>query len=269
MLFPKPDLEAEILVRVQKILTGKGVKVSMWDPNWDPNQPQPDLLLCLGGDGTVLHASSWAAARGMPVLGVNYGHLGYLTAFRGDEFEEAVDIILRGGMLMERRSRLMVEWKKDPIRSTVTCGLNEMNIEYRADRRMITLRVDVDGEELATYKANGLIVATATGSTAYSMAAGGPLLSPTLAAHIIIPICPHGLTTRVPMVVDANSTIDITCLSSDDREPMLLVDANLLGTPLTSHRITITKAKEPLLLCPSRQSMFKTMQEKFGWNGHT
>ena len=155
-----------------------------------------DLVITLGGDGTLLRAARWAAEHGIPVLGINLGNLGFLTAFQSDQCKVGVLAALRGELYWEPRLRMCVavERRSERIFQSVSC--NDAYVKHGSLPRLLTLGVHVEGSLMATYKADGLIVCTPTGSTAYNLAAGGPILSPSAKVLAITPICPHSLTHR-------------------------------------------------------------------------
>ena len=159
-----------------------------------------DALVVLGGDGTLLGVSHLVARRGVPVLGVNFGSLGFLTEIALPELYPALDGVLRGGYEYEERRMLHAEVRCNGRTRETGDVLNDVVITKAALSRIIELDVSVDGLFVSAFRADGLIVSSPTGSTAYNLAAGGPILHPSLPAIVLTPICPHMLTNR-PLVV--------------------------------------------------------------------
>src|SRR5438445_1973174 len=171
-----------------------------------------DLIVVLGGDGTLIHAAGLCAGREVPILGVNMGTLGFLTEFPRDRVWEALDAALAGKLQASRRLMLSAELRRDGKVLLSGAVLNDVVVSRDALSRVARVEVSVDGSEAATYEADGLIIATPTGSTAYSLSAGGPIVYPTLDAVLITPICPHALTQR-PVVVPADLPIRVKLMS--------------------------------------------------------
>ena len=171
-----------------------------------------DLIVVLGGDGTLIHAAGLCAGREVPILGVNMGTLGFLTEFPRDRVWEALDAALAGKLHASRRLMLSAELRRDGRVLLSGAVLNDVVVSRDALSRLARLEVSVDDSEAATYEADGLIVATPTGSTAYSLSAGGPIVYPTLDAILLTPICPHALTQR-PVVLPADLPIRVKLVS--------------------------------------------------------
>jgi NAD+ kinase len=170
-----------------------------------------DLLVVLGGDGTLIHAAGLCGGREVPILGVNMGTLGFLTEFSREHVWDALDAALAGKLKPTRRLMLSAQVRRDGNTLLSGAVLNDVVISRDALSRLARLDVCVDTSEAATYEADGVIVATPTGSTAYSLSAGGPIVYPTLEAILLTPICPHALTQR-PVVVPADLPIRIRLL---------------------------------------------------------
>jgi NAD+ kinase len=176
-----------------------------------------DLVVVLGGDGTLLSIAHLAARAGIPVLGVNMGKLGFLTEVPREEMIPTLDAFLQGDRGILNR-RVMLEVK---ARGEVSHCLNDVVINKGALARMIQCAIRIDGKEIASPRSDGLIVATPTGSTAYSLSAGGPIIHPGIPAIVIAPICPHTLTFR-PMVVASRSLIQVQVLTAGERAYLTL-----------------------------------------------
>ena len=171
-----------------------------------------DLLVVLGGDGTLIHAAGLCAGREVPILGVNLGTLGFLTEFPRDRVWEALDAALAGKLHVSRRLMLSAEVRRDAQVLLSGSVLNDVVVSRDALSRLARLEVSVDSSEAATYEADGLIISTPTGSTAYSLSAGGTIVYPTLDAILLTPICPHTLTQR-PLVLPPDSPIRVRLVS--------------------------------------------------------
>src|SRR3989440_4511373 len=167
-----------------------------------------DLIVVLGGDGTLIHAAGLCAGREVPILGVNMGTLGFLTEFPRDRVWEALDAAVAGKLRASRRLMLSAELRRDGRVLLSGAVLNDVVVSRDALSRLARLEVSVDDSEAATYEADGLIIATPTGSTAYSLSANGPIVYPTLDAILLTPICPHALTQR-PVMLPPNMTVRV------------------------------------------------------------
>ena len=161
-----------------------------------------DLLMVLGGDGTILRALHRVRGEAPPIFGINVGSLGFLTGVHGEEWPKAVESIAAGDFRLSARTMLRVELVRGGATVEALTGLNDAVVSRGQHSQLIKVAVHIDDEELSVYHADGLIVATPTGSTAYSMSAGGPLLLPDSACFVITPICPHVLTNRSTVVSD-------------------------------------------------------------------
>lgn len=161
-----------------------------------------DLLIVLGGDGTILRALHRMRGEVPPIFGINVGSLGFLTGVHGEEWPKAVESIVAGDFRLSARTMLRVELVREGVTVEAFTGLNDAVVSRGQHSQLIKVAVHIDEEELSVYHADGLIVATPTGSTAYSMSAGGPLLLPDSACFVITPICPHVLTNRSTVVSD-------------------------------------------------------------------
>jgi NAD+ kinase len=222
-----------------------------------------DLVSVFGGDGTLLYAARLVGSSRIPILGINLGSLGFLTEVTIDEMHKAFEIVFSGQYQMEERVLLDVE----VIRNGQTCAhyraLNDAVINKGALARIIELEVSVNTQPVLFTRADGLIVSTPTGSTAYSLAAGGPILYPTLGAVIITPICPHTLTNRPVVIPDQDAVV--ICLRRGT-EVMLTVDGQV-GTPLQPlDYVNIRRAESTLqLVLPFGSTFFKLLREKLRW----
>lgn len=225
-----------------------------------------DLLVVLGGDGTLLAAVQAAAGRPIPILGVNLGSLGFLTETRVEEIGPALDAALDGTAQPDERGMLRVELKRsgEGTPEVVRDVLNDAVITKTALARILELRAEVDGQPLAAFWADGLIVSTPTGSTAYSLSAGGPVLSPRLSAVVLTPICSHTLTNR-SIVLRDDARIRVT-LGGGQQEVFLTLDGQV-GFPLRpGDAVEVSKSPNRVRLIPSpSRNYFELLRTKLSW----
>ncbi|MEZ4400874.1 MAG: NAD(+)/NADH kinase [Kofleriaceae bacterium] len=225
--------------------------------------PDPlDLVCALGGDGTMLAASRVVADRGIPVLGINLGQLGFLAGFLPTEARDALTAALAGNLRVEERTRLTVEITRDGEVVSRT-ALNDAVLHQGAMARIVDCDAWIDDVFVAAYRADGLIVSTPTGSTAYNMAAGGPILIPGVSGMMLTPICAHSLTNR-PLVVPARSVIRLA-LRPEAKDVVLTVDGQWARPVVPGDRVEITTAARPLRLLAGPQSYFDVMRDKLHW----
>ena len=222
------------------------------------------LLLVLGGDGTLLAAAHLAAPRGIPILPINMGSLGFLTSFTIDELYPALEDTLGGRISVSERVMLNVELERGGRAIESQRVLNEAVVNKGALARMIELELSIDADFVCRYRADGLIVASPTGSTAYSLSAGGPIVHPGVESFIITPICAHMLSDR-PVVVRDSSCIELK-LSGNTESVFLTLDGQR-GIPLqATDKIRISRAKGLLkLIQPPRKSYFEILRNKLKW----
>jgi NAD+ kinase len=192
---------------------------------------QSQILLVLGGDGTLLAAARVAASRCIPILPINMGSLGFLTSFTVEELYPALEETLAGRSSMSERVMLQVELLRGETALDRQHVLNDAVVNKSALARMIELELSIDGDFVCRYRADGLVVATPTGSTAYSLSAGGPIVHPSVEAFIITPICPHTLTDR-PVVVRDSSCIEV--ILTENAESVFLTLDGQKGIPMQS-----------------------------------
>ena len=226
-----------------------------------------ELVVVLGGDGTMLRAARLVADAGRAVLGVNLGQLGFLAGFTPDEARDAVGAALRGELAISERMRLAVLFRRSTGESVALTALNDAVIHQGAMARLVEIVAHIDGELVADYRADGLIVASPTGSTAYNMAAGGPILIPGQAAMTLTPICAHSLTNR-PLVVPARATIKLQ-LGQESRGVVLTVDGQWAHSFGPGDVAEVTSAAKPLRLLAAQKSYFDIMREKLHWGARS
>lgn len=225
---------------------------------------QVDLMIVLGGDGTLLSAARALGSHKVPLLAVNLGGLGFLTSVMLDELYPVLDQILAGKHRISERMMLDAEILRDGKVTERQCALNDAVANKAAIARMLDFDVFVDGNSVGRYRADGLVVATPTGSTAYSLAAGGPIIDPDLDAFVITPICPHMLTNR-PLVVPDTARIDLDFTAAD--EPVYITLDGQIGFQLKpKDRVSITKSKSRVALVrPPSKTYFEVLRSKLKW----
>jgi len=232
-----------------------------------PREEVPEgvqLLIVLGGDGTLLSAARAIAGRDIPLFAVNLGGLGFLTAITAEELYPELERALRGEHRVGHRRMLDCALiRRGQTVSTYT-ALNDVVVTKAALARMIDLETHVDAQLVCSYKADGLIVATPTGSTAYSLAAGGPIIFPTVQALCITPICPHMLTNR-PVLVPDTSVIRVV-VNAEDNSAYLTIDGQI-GQPLLSGDLIVCRAAAQALtlIRPPKMRFFDVLRLKLKW----
>ena len=227
---------------------------------------QADVLLVLGGDGTILSAARLAADRSIPILGVNMGGLGFLTEVRLDHLYPSLERVFANDFALDER--LMLETHMHRHGETVARGLvlNDIVLSKGTLARMIELQIAIQGQFVTNLRGDGLIISTPTGSTAYSLSAGGPIINPAVQALILTPICPHTLSHR-PLIVPGNVEIEVTLTSKDDGS-MATLDGQV-GVALTQGDTTVIKSsdhKTKLIRFPESH-YYEVLREKLKW-GH-
>jgi NAD+ kinase len=222
------------------------------------------LLLVLGGDGTLLAAARVAARLDIPILPINMGSLGFLTSFKLEEMYPALEETLAGRLPSSERVMLDVELVREGNVIERQTVLNEAVINKGALARMIDLELMIDAEFICRYRVDGLIVATPTGSTAYSLSAGGPIVHPSVESWVITPICPHTLSDR-PVVIRDSSEVEIN-LSAGTESVFLTLDGQT-GIPMEpSDQVRMKRAAERLkLIQPQKKSYFEILHSKLKW----
>lgn len=230
------------------------------DPAADLSGVDADVVLSFGGDGTLLSIARRLGGAAVPILGVNLGRKGFLAELPADDIAGGLDALARGAYRISRRMMLDVRCTFGP------CGraLNDAVINRGALSRMLAFEVLVDGELVAHHDGDGLIVATPTGSTAYSLSAGGPLVTPEVDAMLVVPICPHSLSTR-PVVVESGRTVGVRIVDGG-REAHLTVDGQAEWPLGPGTEVIVKRSPEPALLVElGKRNWFRTVREKLHW----
>jgi NAD+ kinase len=230
--------------------------------------PAMDILIVLGGDGTLLHVADKASAHKLPVLGVNLGNLGFLTEVAAGEMYQALEAVLADNVRMEKRIMLTAAYVNGNTgkKSRVVRALNEVVIVKKSTEAMIRLRCWAGREYVTTYRADGLIMATPTGSTAYNLSAGGPVVHAELNTIVVTPICPFMLESR-PVLLGSQLQLT-TQLLAPAGEVKVIVDGELQWTITENDYLLVKKAPQPLLIISSPwKSYFDILRRKLNWGG--
>lgn len=224
-----------------------------------------DLLVTLGGDGTLLRGARLVAAEGVPVLGINLGHLGFLTSAPREEIEGALERWRAGEFEIDPRMVLAVRAEDgDGAPGKLHLALNDAVLHKGGAARVIRLSMSAQRDVVGSYSADGIILATPTGSTAYSLSAGGPIVSPTVDCIIATPICPHTLGVR-PLVLPADETVTIEVLSPTE-ELILTIDGQEHERLVPGQKVVARRADEPVKLVRfPGQTFFQTLRRKLKW----
>ncbi|MBA3442308.1 MAG: NAD(+)/NADH kinase [Pyrinomonadaceae bacterium] len=222
-----------------------------------------DLLIVLGGDGTMIAAARMLGDREVPVLGINYGTLGYLAEFRTEEMIPALEAIFIDDYRLDRRVMLDVELRRNEERVAQNRVLNDAVIGKSALARIIEIEAWFDKQFVNSFRADGLIVSTPTGSTAYNLSAGGPLIYPSMEAVVITPICPHTLSNR-PIVVPDDVEIE---LHLKTREEVAITLDGQIGFPLEiEDRVFVRKSRTKFnIVQPTNRNYFDVLRDKLRW----
>jgi len=262
-----------ILARMAADAPGLGVSLTV-EPELDGVAPGAasadladtplDVVMSLGGDGTMLRGARLACRRGIPILGLNLGHVGFLAAAGPEAASQALGLLARSAFTIERR--LALEARLGPGAPFV--AVNDVVVHKGGIARVIRLAVSVDGEPVGPYSADGIIVATPTGSTAYSMSAGGPIVVPQVDALVLTAICPHTLAVR-PLVVPATASITITPLEpvpGPDADLLVSIDGQVAARIAPHQELTVARAPQPVLLARvGDESFFGRLSRKLQW----
>ena len=267
---------SSIIPPLVKWLEDRGVTIALDEdtaaalPDNSRGQPRSrvadtsQLLLVLGGDGTILTAARLAAPRRIPILPIHMGRLGFLTGFNLEELYPALEEALAGRSNVIPRVMLMAELQRSGAVIASQSALNEAVVHKGAFARMIQLELHINSDLVCRYRADGLIVSSPTGSTAYSLSAGGPIVHPAVEAFVITPICPHMLSDR-PLVVRDSSAIEVRLIG--DTESVYLTLDGQRGIPMQPTDIVrVRRAEEPLrLIHPPKKPYFDILRNKLKW----
>lgn len=223
-----------------------------------------DLALVVGGDGTMLGIGRQLAQFGVPMVGINQGRLGFITDIAFEDFQTALEPMLRGEFEEDRRWMMQAKVVRDGRCVFNATAMNDVVVNRGATAGMVELRVEVDGRFVANQRADGLIIASPTGSTAYALSAGGPLLHPSIPGWVLVPIAPHTLSNRPIVLSDAG---EITVEVVAGRDASANFDMQSLASLLHGDRITVRRSEfQMCFLHPKGWSYFDTLRKKLHWN---
>lgn len=228
---------------------------------------EPSLAVALGGDGTILKAVHLLGDVGTPLLGVKFGRLGFLSGARAEDVERAVEAALAGDAGIERRSTLRVEVVMDGRSVGVYRALNEVAVSRGDSGRMVAFDIAVNGHRVTQVRADGVIVATATGSTAYALSAGGPIVAPGFGGMVVVPVAPHTLQVR-PLVTDPSDTVEVFFPDAQRAEACLFVDGSPTPCRRLLDRIIVSRGEHDVALMKlDGRNFYETVAEEF-FKGH-
>ena len=265
----------EILGRLLDIAPELGMTLAFEKDLWDIAEEGEHLerpedvqaLLTLGGDGTLLRGARFLDGHQAPILGINLGRLGFLTSCSGPDFEEGVRRFSQGDYVKERRMALQsCAIDRDGVQSSEWLALNDVVLHKGGFARVVKLAVYVDGEPVGTYSADGLIISTPTGSTGYSLSAGGPIVVPTVESILVTPVSPHTLAIR-PLVLPPSSEVRVRGDDGPD-ELLVTVDGQVGATFTGGETLLVRRAPNPVQIVRFPGTTFFTrMRHKLGWGG--
>jgi NAD+ kinase len=224
-----------------------------------------DLVMSIGGDGTMLYASRLTRETGTPILGINRGRLGFLADVTPDELVSSVDNVLSGNFTTDSRLLLEARLHRNSGDDVVSYALNDIVLQRRETGRMVDFETRVAGQYVNTHSGDGLIVATPTGSTAYALSCGGPIIEPQLDAVVIVPVCPHTLTDR-PIVISADQSIEVMLLQRDETKAEITVDGFSMGAINPADKLRISAANSRVTLVhPPGYDFYGILRSKLFW----
>ena len=261
-----------LAAEIQTFLEGRGVSAvllqfSGQNSTNDSCFSSCDFAVSLGGDGTVLFTARFCASKRIPIFPINLGEFGFIAGIQRNAWKEPLERFLETGSVAAERNMLRIELIRNKEMVFTQTALNDAVISAYGAARIVVLDVDSSGVSFGKFKADGIIVATANGSTAYSAAAGGPIVDPELDALILSPVCPFSLSNR-PLVLPSTAELSITVLPSRGTEVMLTCDGQVTQNALVGDIIRIRKAKEKALLVGCDSDVFyAALRSKLNWSG--
>ncbi|MEX2123046.1 MAG: NAD(+) kinase [Woeseia sp.] len=224
-----------------------------------------DLIIAVGGDGTMLYAAGLAGERAVPLLGINRGRLGFLADVTPDEMLASLDRVLAGDYSRESRLLLYAQILAPDGSIKDATALNDIVLQRRETGRMVDFETRIAGRYVNTHSGDGLIVSTPTGSTAYALSCGGPIIEPGLDAVVVVPICPHTLSDR-PIVIPAGHRIEVRLLPDSDARAEVAVDGHTLGDLNADDRLLIDESDRRItLIHPPGYDYFEILRSKLNW----
>ena len=259
-----PGADQSVVEHAIKTLEAKGVEALEVHRDASAELKGADLVLTLGGDGTFLAGARLAAPEGIPILGVNLGRLGFLTELETDELEAGVRKFLAGAYRVEERTMLEVAVAREGRSVVRSIGLNEVVVDHSGEARILRLEIDVGGQRVGVIDADGAIVATASGSTAYALASGGPILEPTLRDLVLVPMSPFALTVR-PIVFAPGQDVTLRILRGPAE---LRVDGGRRGRSIATGDVVRCGTYAQMLKVvrfSSPESFYQRLGDKLGW----
>ena len=259
-----PGADESMVARAIQSLQHRGVEAIEMHRDAAADLKGADLVLTLGGDGTFLAGARLAGPKGIPILGVNLGRLGFLTELEHDELEDGVRRFTEGAYRIEERTMLQVTQMRDGRNMARSIGLNEVVVDHSGDARIVRLEIDVGGQRVGVIDADGAIVATASGSTAYALASGGPILEPTLRDLVLVPLSPFALTVR-PIVFAPGQDITFRVIRGPAemrvdgaRRGRTVAIGDLVRCGSYSRLLRVVRFSPP-------ESFYVRLAEKLGW----
>jgi len=235
-------------------------------PDSDSDQVHADLLIVLGGDGAIIHASRFLGRNQIPILGINLGRLGFLADLQPEDLRNNLQTICKQNFRVEEHLMFECVHRSEEGTEIVYLGLNEVVAVSGASLRLIDIELFIDGDKVATFSGDGLIVSTPIGSTAHSLSAGGPILRQTLDAFVVTPICPHTLTNR-PLVDSADCEFLLRFPKAPDGV-MSIVDGQMQQPISSGDELVVRKAPVTFKLARfGNHSYYRTLHRKLGWGG--
>jgi len=253
-------------IYAEKVTTTFLTSESLIASSLDEIASSSELVIVVGGDGTILHAAHHLIQKEIPLLGINLGRLGFLADISPYEIEKQLDQILAGNYLEEKRLVLQASLIRDEKSIGSCCAINDVVVHAKQMVRMIEFETRVNDKHVNTLSADGFIVATPTGSTAYALSGGGPILHPSVDTIVLVPICPHTLSNR-PIVVDANSKVEILSPEKNRHTALASIDGQIDMDFMPNDRIVIEKGKHALrLIQPKHYDYFDVLREKLRWS---
>lgn len=262
-----------LLDTLRRLAPGLGVSLVL-EPDLVPLAPDlptlddlsaVDALLSLGGDGTLLRAARLLDGRNVPILGINLGRLGFLTACSRDDVEAALRRFVAGDYVSDSRMALEAVVSNGGEPSTTSYALNDVVLRQGGKARVVRLHVEVNGEEIAQYAADGVVLSTPTGSTAYALSAGGPVVDPALESILLAPISAHSLSIR-PLLLPPTAEV-VVRVEDDDSDQLVTIDGQIQTRFGSQHRLTVRRAARVVLLVRfPEMTFFERMRRKLGWS---
>jgi NAD+ kinase len=230
---------------------------------------EADLIIAIGGDGTMLYVGQLAVRGGAPLLGINRGRLGFLADIRLEEMIDSVDHVLAGNYKIDQRLLLDASLTRPDSEPVAALAVNDVVLQRRETGRMLDFVTRIGEQYVNTHAGDGLIVATPTGSTAYALSCGGPIIEPQLDAVVVVPVAPHTLSVR-PIVIPANHAIELQLLEREDIKAEITVDGNSIGEIRPEDRLRISASTSRLtLLHPPGYDFYGILRSKLHWGRDT